>query len=439
MRFPRLLPSVLIVLVLLASAPARAESPYNIAWVRQFGTSSAEWSTAVSGDGLGQVYVTGYSNGPLGGPNAGEENIFLSKFDTAGNLLWHRQLSSDSEEAAYAVAADALGNVFISGYTFGLLNGAEAGAGGDFIGKYDAAGNLQWVRQFGNRSDECYGLSPDGLGNVYVSGRTFADLGTTNAGEFDAFVCKYDSAGSQLWARQLGTATKERAYGVSADRLGNVFISGYTMGTLDGPTGVPPDAFVSKYDPAGNLQWVRQLAPTSGESSRAVSADGTGNVYFGGDTFGSLDGPNAGGADAFVGKYDAVGNLLWVRQLGSSAEDIGRSVAADAAGNVFISGYTAGSLAEPNAGGRDFFVSKYDAAGNLLWTRQFGTAADDDCFGLFADGLGDVYLTGHTRGSLGGPNAGNYDAFLIKLSVPEPGSLAILTLCGMGLFRRRGV
>ena len=103
----------------------------------------------------------------------------------------------------------------------------------------------------------------------------------------------------------------------------------------------------------------------STDESNGVSADGLGNVYISGFTSGSLGGPNAGGTDAFVSKYDAAGTLQWTRQLGTSADDVSYGVSADGLGNVYISGCTGGSLGGPNAGGNDAFVSKYDAAGTL--------------------------------------------------------------------------
>src|SRR3954468_24014983 len=103
-------------------------------------------------------------------------------------------------------------------------------------------------------------------------------------------------------------------------------------------------------------------------------------------------------------------NLEWARQFGSSALEYSTSAAADVLGNVYVSGITRGNLEGPSAGGEDGFVAKYDATGNLSWTKQFGTTADDGSQAISADGLGNVYVTGRTEGSLGGPNAGGEDA-----------------------------
>src|SRR5690606_17400978 len=166
-----------------------------------------------------------------------------------------------------------------------------------------------------------------------------------------------------------GTSDADESYGVSADSLGYVYISGDTRGSLDGPNAGSADAFVSKYDAAGNLQWTRQLGTNGGDVSYGVSADDLGNVYISGETWGDLGGPSAGDADAFVSKYDAAGNLQWTRQLGTSVRDYSYGVSADDLGNVYISGSTRGSLDGPNAGDYDAFVSKDDAAGALPSTR----------------------------------------------------------------------
>ena len=144
------------------------------------------------------------------------------------------------------------------------------------------------------------------------------------------------------------------------------------------------------------VSWGRQLGTAGSDQCHGVSADALGNVYICGFTTGALGGANLGSLDAFVSKYDAQGRLLWTRQLGSTEEDQAESVSADGLGNVYIAGFTAGSLNVPNAGGYDAFVSKYDADGKLEWTRQFGTSADDESTGVSADGLGNVYVTGYT-------------------------------------------
>jgi len=114
----------------------------------------------------------------------------------------------------------------------------------------------------------------------------------------------------------------------------------------------------------------------------------------------------------------------------------------DTSGNAYISGKTRGSLGGPNAGEYDAFLAKYDGSGSLLWSQQIGTSRDDKGLCVAVDASRNAYICGDTLGSLGGPNAGERDAFLVKFSpVPEPSTFALLGTGGIVLagwaWRRR--
>ena len=108
----------------------------------------------------------------------------------------------------------------------------------------------------------------------------------------------------------------------------------------------------------------------------------------------------------------------------------------DAAGDVFISGWTRGGLDGPNAGGADAFLAKYDNSGNIVWTHQFGTPGEDFGLGESVDALGNIYISGFTDASLGGTSAGEWDAFVAKFVIPEPATLGLMVIGGLALLRR---
>ena len=221
-------------------------------------------------------------------------------------------------------------------------------------------GTLQWTKQLGTSGvDESWAVSADGQGNVYISGATDGNLGETNAGDFDAFLSKYDARGTLKWTRQLGTNRRDESRGVRADGQDSVYIAGVTEGSLHGTNAGAWDMFVSKYDGEGTLQWTRQLGSSGVDECWAVSADGLGNVYISGGTGGNLGKTNAGGIDAFLSKYNALGAHQWMRQLGTNDRDESRGVSADRLGNVYISGVTHASLGGRFVGGRDAFVAKF--------------------------------------------------------------------------------
>jgi hypothetical protein len=247
-----------------------------------------------------------------------------------------------------------------------------------------------------------------------------------------------------LWSRQFGTSGTEGTDGLSIDGLGNVYISGTTAGNLGAPNAGFWDAYVRKYDASGNVLWTRQVGTTEYEDITRVTADLLGNVFVSGVTTKSLGGPEVGFQDTYLLKYDASGSLLWSTQFGTPHQTFGNDLFADGLGNVYVTGRTDGTLADANAGDYDMYVRKYDSAGNILWTRQLGTAGHDDAVGLTTDEAGAVYVTGTTPQLLPGATTDGPYGFLIKFSgtsVPEPTAalLACFTAATVVLSRRTRV
>src|SRR5262249_39494750 len=140
--------------------------------------------------------------------------------------------------------------------------------------------------------------------------------------------------------------------------------------------------------------------------------DGLGNIYIAGDTRGNLDGTNAGSSDWFVSRYNAAGTRLWTRQIGSSDYDEGTGISADASGNVYVVGVT--------NGGTTAFLRKFNDAGTLQWSQQLPTDAPNNSPSVATDGLGNIYVAGNVRTSPGPPVTAN-DVFLSKYN--DAGSL----------------
>lgn len=212
----------------------------------------------------------------------------------------------------------------------------------------------------------------------------------------DAPGARGEGKGEIEWLRQFGTSNFIRAPAIAADETG-VYVAGVTEGTLPGQTQIGfADAFVRKYDRTGNELWTRQFgvpgsdAPSGSTSISGIATDATG-VYVAGQTSGALSGQtSAGGADAFVRKYDQDGNELWIRQFGSSSTDLPTGIASDPTG-VYVAGWTHGALpGQMQIGFQDGFVRKYDQDGNGLWTRQFGNSSVQ---GIASDDTG-VYVIG---------------------------------------------
>jgi uncharacterized protein (UPF0548 family) len=391
----------------------------NEQWTRQFGTTSSDttWSIAVDSSG---VYVTGQTVGTFPGQTkVGAWDAFVCKYDVSGTEQWARQFGTTSSDYAFGIAVDSSG-VYVAGYTYGIFPGQtdpELGGRDVFVCKYDASGTEQWTRQFGSlQPGYDYGSAIDADGNVYVAGYTNGILpGQTSSGGYDGFVRKYDASGTEQWTRQFGTTSSDYARGVAVDSSG-VYVAGYTYGTFPGQTKVGGyDAFVVKYDTSGTEQWTRQFGTTSSDYARGVAVDSSG-VYVAGYTYGTFPGQTrVGGYDAFVCKYDASGTEQWARQFGTTSTDQAYGIAVDSSG-VYVAGYTYGTLpGQTKVGGYDAFVRQYDASGNAGWTLQFGTSSSDYIYGVAVDSSG-VYVAGRTSGIFPGQTkVGGYDAFVTRI------------------------
>lgn len=239
---------------------------------------------------------------------------------------------------------------------------------------------------------------------------------------------------------------------ITLDASGNVYTTGQFQNTVDfdpGPgtfnltaNGVGTDCYISKLDASGNLVWVRQINGPSSEISKEIVVDASGNVYITGVLWGSADfDPGSGtytltstgtGYDIFVWKLDASGNFVWAKLMGGATYDESYSIAVDATGNVYTTGYFTGTadfdpgLATYNLnswGMRDIFISKLDVSGNFVWAKGLGGSDYDGGDGIAVDGSGNVLITGGFQVGVDfDPGPGSYvlnalgsaDAFVCK-------------------------
>jgi len=388
----------------------------SVQWSVQFGNDSIDGGGGIAIDSLDNTYVTGYTDGNLFATNAGFADGFIAKYDINGNELWTKQFGGAFNDLASDITVDSLDNVYVVGITNGDLFETSAGNNDVFIVKYDINGNELWTKQFGSDSlDGTSNVSVDSLDNVYVAGSTGGDLFETSAGYDDVFIAKYDADGNELWAKQFGSYLRDPITDLTVDSLGNAYVIGYTNGKLFGKNAGEYDIFIVKYDTNGNELWAKQFGSSMLDVGGRVIVDSLDNVYVTGNTRGNLFATNAGEYDIFIAKYDADGNELWTKQFGSSMRDSHGGLTIDSFDNVYVAGSTNGDFFETNAGGYDAFIAKYDSNGNELWTKQFGSSMRDFGGNLVVDSLDDVYFTGNTRGDLFGINEGGFDdIFLLK-------------------------
>jgi hypothetical protein len=383
---------------------------------KQLGGQGAEaFGQSIALDSRGNVYVSGDTFGWLDGNSlTGTSDAFVTKYNIGGVKQYTQQLGvSGGTTNGRSVATDTTGNVYVAGYTSGKLDlGPKVGNVDYFVSKYSSSGVKQYTRQLGAPGAETFGLAvaTDATGNVYVAGYTTGKLGTDpQVGTTDFFVTKYNSNGDWQFTRQLGASAADTVgFAVTTDSSGNVYVAGYTTGGLDNNTLMgTTDFFVTKYDSLGVKQSTWQLGVAGADTvGRSVAVDTNGNVYVTGDTADGLDSNVlVGNTDFFVTKYNSSGVKQFTWQMGvAAATTIGRSVALDAKGGVYVTGETTGALGtDPLTGTKDTFIVNFNGSGVIHYLHQSGVAGQETVGQSVAlDASGNVYVAGYTAGGLDG-------------------------------------
>jgi len=240
------------------------------------------------------------------------------------------------------------------------------------------------------------------------------------------------------WAKHYGKSGYQQGNSVAVDQSGNTYVTGsfssdtliFGSDTLFNTLPYSSQMFLVKFDVNGNVLWAKSSVGTSVSSASSVAVDTSGNAYVTGFyqcstiTFGSttLTNSNSSRNEFFIVKFDPNGNAVWAKSAGYTDDDEGYSVATDANGNVFATGYynntiTFGSHTLLGTVGADYFIVKYDSTGNVLWAKNANGTYDDYGNCLATDASGNVYVAGNF-----GSNSITFQGYTISnasLGTPE--------------------
>lgn len=411
-------------------------------WARGAGSTGVDQAISTVVDANGNVYTIGWYTsasitfGSITLTNAGaaSSDIFVTKQDAAGNVLWAKSFGGANGDIGNSIAVDASGEVYITGWyasstiVFGSSTLTNVGMGSDiFVVKLNATGNAVWAKnEGGSNSDRGNSIAVDASGNVFTTGgfmsatANFGTVTVTNAasGVNDVFVAKHDPSGNVLWAKSAGGSGSEMGLGVDTDPSGNSYVTGsfaspsmnFGTGALTNASSGTQDIFVVKYDASGTAVWAKQVGGSADDFGNALVVSGNGLCITGGFNSASinfsttaLNNVSAGTSDVFFTKYDLDGNLVWAIRAGNTDSEAGNGVDVDALGNFFIAGYfnsaslTFGSttLNNVSSGYKDLFIAACDATGAPLWATSAGDAAEEIANSISVNAAGtEVHIAG---------------------------------------------
>ncbi len=388
---------------------------------KQIGSIANDQAGGIAIDDNDNTYITGYTEGNLKNiKNAGEEDIFLMKYNKDGNELWAQLLGTSSTDIGNGLAIDYKNNVYIVGSTDGGVDGkAQPGNPDIFLVKYKSNGHWQWTQQIWRPSIE-YGhdIDTDIRGDIYVLGTTNNALRVNRRKEKNILIAKFNPSGGKKWTKKL--RAKAIGNSIVSDKRGNVFVLGTELGKYNKEKNI----ILFKLNSNGLVKWRQRYLNTNRISGKSITLGSDGNIYVLGTTkINSSKGSSSAllpslKSNILIMKLTSSGKEVWTKTIGTLKEDIGKSISLDSKNNIYITGHTRGSFPNSeNKGKTDAFLLKMDSFGKKVWIKQFGTPLEDYGNGLAIDSLDNISVTGFTFGDLdGNKNKGKSDIFFVKFN-----------------------
>jgi len=407
-----------------------------MAYSTYLGGSDHDEGHGIAVDEDGSAYVTGHTesvdfpttSGTF--PYGGMEDVFVTKLDASGSILYSTYLGGSDEDMGDGIAVDGAGVAYVTGHTvsadFPATSGALPYGGLDdaFAVKLDAGGGLLYATYLGGSMvDQAHSIAVDGSGSAYVTGHTdstnfpttpglFTDVDGTRA---DAFITKLDANGALLYSTYLGGTGADGGHAIAVDGSGSAYLTGSTFAPDNFPTTPGAftgfdsiDGFVTKLDASGGIAYSTYLGGNARDEGHGIAVDAEGSAYVTGETFSPdfpiTSGPPTVGRNegAFATKFDPSGTLSYSIYLGGTDGDSGHAIAVDMEGSAYVTGMTDSMDfpttlgAFPHGGVEDAFMTKLDSVGTILYSTYLGGKFNDHGHGIAVHGENRVYVTGTT-------------------------------------------
>ena len=375
----------------------------------------------------------------------GLQDVVVQKYSPSGNLLWATDFGGTQSDYSQKMTYDGQGAVWITGQfsgtmTAGAFTLTSAGGSDVYLVKIDAAsGAILYAQRAGNSGNDVgMAVAADANGNILLSGTfntnfNFGSVSISGLGTYEVFLVKLTNAGVPLWGSGIKGTSIETMWSLAVDANGNSYIGGYSSSAVANFNGVNQNFsgqthFIVKFNQLGVFDWI-STSVFSGELD-GLATDNAGNVYFTGNfdtqaSFGAINLTGVGMDDILVGKIDPSGAYSWVTSYGGGGNDDGYGIASTGNGELFVVGtfqgaFTLGSCNFSSGSFSKSFIFKLNSSGVVQWAAQSsGASSSHISKGIIVNDFDDIYLTGWGSGTFNmGGNAVNLSAggYLVKMS-----------------------
>jgi hypothetical protein len=433
----KLIQTILTLISLNSFGLLQAQVAPAIQWQKSFGGSSTDIAYSIQQTADGGFIVGGgtpSNNGDVTG-NHGLTDCWILRLDSSGNLIWQKTLGGSDDDIAYSIQQTADGGFIFAGISYSN-NGDVSGHHDSFVFsdywvvKLDASGNLIWQKSLGGiEDDNAYSVHQTTDGGFIVAGFSGSSDGDVsgNHGGWDYWITKLDTAGNLVWQKSLGGSWNDLAYSVQETIDGGFIIGGVT-GSSDGDISENHGGFdywIIKLDSNSNIVWQKSLGGSSDESAQSVEQIADGGFIVAGysnSTDQDVSG-NHGNDDYWVTKLDMNGNLIWQKSLGGSSLDWAWPIQ-QTNDNGFIVAGNSQSLdgdVSGNHGSSDFWIVKLDTGGNIIWTKSLGGVGYDKAYSIEQTNDDGFIIAGYSNSNDGdvSGNHGGADFWIVKLSCDQ--------------------
>jgi len=333
-----------------------------------------DYGASTATDSISNLYIAGSKSG---GGLFSTSDLTLTKYRANGNKIWTRHYGTPDDDQASSVTTDTAGNIYLTGKTYGSFDGhTNAGEYDVFVSKFDAQGKALWTQQFGTNSDNISrAITTDSEGNVYLTGVFLQPESSQDSDENpqdEAFISKLSPEGSILWTHSFGTSAGDGGYSITTDIHSNVYIIGRTLGAFEGLTNQGDfDIFITKFTAEGEQVWNRQIGSPSADFANSIDTDSNGNIYLTGAINGNL----------FTARYDEQGNPIWMQQDNQRIKPGSGSINTGSDGNAYVAySYSercqrTAEICSDRGFVSHFYLRKYSTDGERLWDQGFVSSA----------------------------------------------------------------